>query len=133
LRREEWCKGVHFTGHHDSGKVSDHERHAHDRPDPGHHRPSFLCFAADDSRFNVISNRKSLTVPIPQFDVPTASVGLLVRFLSGQRIDDTDGIEFVDQTDFCRDPATYLRAFLMWKTRTDDPTAQPPAAPKPYP
>ncbi len=38
-----------------------------------------------------------------------------MRFLTGQQIDATDGIEFVDQFTFKNDPEAYRRAFRAWK------------------
>jgi WD40 repeat protein len=95
-------------------------------PTPGLTNPSFLWFAADGSHFNLIDdNKRFITLAVPRFDVPTGQVAPLVRLLTGQRIDDTDGLEYVDQTEFSRAPALYRRAWLAWKGKPDDPTAQP--------
>jgi WD40 repeat protein/serine/threonine protein kinase len=84
-------------------------------PTPGISSPSYLWFAADGSRFNVIADRKSQSIAIPKFNVLASSVGPLVRFQTGQLIDPTDGIDFVDQEVFRTDPEMYRNAFLHWK------------------
>jgi WD40 repeat protein/serine/threonine protein kinase len=85
-------------------------------PTPGITSPSLLWFAADGSRFNVISGQKSLTVTIPRFDSPSAQlVEPLVRLLSGQRLDNTGGVDFVDQEEFRKNPELYRQVFLEWK------------------
>ena len=38
-----------------------------------------------------------------------------MRFLTGQQIDDTDGIEFVDQFTFKKNPDHYRDVFRAWK------------------
>ena len=43
-----------------------------------------------------------------------------MRFLSGQRIDDTGGIEFVDQEEFRKDPELFRLALLQWKGRREE-------------
>ena len=95
-------------------------------PTPSVAVPTHLWFAADGSRFTLIADGKWTTAPVPRFDVPTARVEPLVRFLTGQRIDEADGLEFVEQTEYIRDPTEYRRAFLVWKNLSDDPAAQPP-------
>src|SRR5262249_24986430 len=53
--------------------------------------------------------------PIPRFDVPFEDAPALLRFLTGQEIDEADGIGFVDQFTFKRDPGRYRDVFLRWK------------------
>jgi serine/threonine protein kinase/WD40 repeat protein len=85
-------------------------------PTPGALRPTALWFAADGSRFSLVAgDGRSLTVPVPRFTVPPESVGPLARLLTGQQLDDNDGLEFVDQGLFRRDPDTYRRAYEAWK------------------
>jgi hypothetical protein len=74
---------------------------------------------------NLLIGAKALGIVVPRFDAPAESVGPLVRFLTGRRIDETDGVEFVDQFEFLNNPDLYRRAYLAWKTLPDDP-AQPP-------
>ncbi len=59
------------------------------------------------------------TVVLPRFEAPSEHAGPLVRFLTGQQIDDTDGIEFVGQSTFRDSPDLYRRAFLAWKGRDE--------------
>jgi hypothetical protein len=71
-----------------------------------------MWFPPDGSRVNLVGGGKALGVAVPQFEVPADLTGPLVRLLTGRRIDETDGIEFVDQFTFRTDPAIYRRAFL---------------------
>jgi WD40 repeat protein len=85
-------------------------------PTPGVIGPGALWFAADGSRFGMIAgDGRSLTVPVPRFAVPAELAGPLVQFVTGQRLDENDGLEFVDQELFRRDVDTYRRAFAAWK------------------
>jgi hypothetical protein len=84
-----------------------------------------MWFSPDGARVNLVVGGKALGVEVPRFEVPAELTGPLVRLLTGQRIDETDGIEFVDQFTFRSDPATHRRAFLGWKGIADDPGAQP--------
>ena len=54
-------------------------------------------------------------MPLPRFDLPLDDAEPLLQFLTGQQIDETDGIEFVDQFTFKKDPETYRRVFQRWK------------------
>jgi WD40 repeat protein len=77
--------------------------------------PRLLWFSRDGRRVNAAMDLQSYTFPLPRFDAPAEHAGPLVRFLTGQQIDATDGIEFVDQFAFRNDPDTYRRAFRAWK------------------
>lgn len=92
---------------------------------------SRMWFSPDGTRVNLVVGGKALGVEVPRFDVPAELTGPLVRLLTGQRIDETDGIEFIDQFAFRTDPDTYRRAFLVWRGLADDPGAQPPRTPQP--
>jgi eukaryotic-like serine/threonine-protein kinase len=84
-----------------------------------------LWFSPDGSRVSLIAGGKPYTIVLPRFEVPAESTGPLVRFLTGQRIDATDGLEQIDPVTFRNDPDTYRRAFLAWKGLADDLAAQP--------
>jgi hypothetical protein len=84
-----------------------------------------MWFSPDGSQINLAVGGKALRVSVSQFEVPADLTGPLVRLLTGQRIDETDGIEFVDQFTFRKDLTVHRRAFLAWKRLADDPNAQP--------
>jgi len=91
---------------------------------------SRMWFSPNGSRVNLSVGGKALGIVVPQFEVPADLTGPLVRLLTGQRIDETDGIEFVDQFAFRNDLLTYRRAFLAWKHFPDDLTGQPVRSPR---
>jgi hypothetical protein len=86
---------------------------------------SRLWFSPDGARVNFAVGGKAYAIAIPRFAVPAEANAPLVRFLTGHRIDPTDGIERIDPGTFLADPATYRRAFLAWKGLADDAAAQP--------
>src|SRR5262249_15985863 len=86
---------------------------------------SRLWFSPDGAAVSFTAGGKAHTILLPRFEVPVEATGPLVRFLTGHRIDPTDGIDRIDPDTFQIDPDTYRRAFLAWKGRVDDPTAQP--------
>jgi WD40 repeat protein len=86
---------------------------------------SRMWFSPDGARVNLVVDGAALTIPVPTFDAPAELTGPLVRFLTGHRIDETDGVDVADRADFRKDPARFRRAFLAWKQREDDPAAQP--------
>ncbi len=77
--------------------------------------PSILWFNDKVSSVNFLSETGAFTVPLPSFDLPLDDALPLLQFLTGQQIDETDGIEFVDQFTFKKDPETYRRVFQRWK------------------
>jgi DNA-binding beta-propeller fold protein YncE len=77
--------------------------------------PSILWFNDNVSSVNFLSETGAFTVPLPRFDLPLDDALPLLQFLTGQQIDETDGIEFVDQFTFKKDPETYRRVFQRWK------------------
>jgi WD40 repeat protein len=98
------------------------------RTPPGAKSPiSQLWFSPDGARISLIAGGRPSTIVLPRFEVPAEATGTLVRFLTGQRIDATDGIEAIDPATFRNDPDTYRRAFVAWRGLTDDATAQPGA------
>jgi WD40 repeat protein len=88
-------------------------------------RISRLWFSPDGTRVNFTAGGKAYAIVLPRFEVPAEATGPLVRFLTGQRIDVTDGIERIDPATFRADPDTYRGAFLTWKGLADNPSAQP--------
>jgi WD40 repeat protein len=80
-----------------------------------HERLYGIWFSRDGQWINAVMGRSLYTFPLPRFDAPKQQAGPLVRFLTGQQIDETDGIEFVDQFTFRKDPDTYRRAVQAWK------------------
>jgi WD40 repeat protein len=91
---------------------------------------SRMWFSPDGARVNLVIGTRAVSILVPTFGTPAERVAPLVRLLTGQRIDATDGIEFVDQFAFISEPDAYRRAFLAWKGSEDDPTAQPRATAK---
>ena len=77
--------------------------------------PRILWFNDKVSSVNFLSAAGAFTVPLPRFDLPLDDAEPLLQFLTGQQIDETDGIEFVDQFTFKKDPETYRRVFQQWK------------------
>jgi WD40 repeat protein len=86
---------------------------------------SRLWFSPDGTGVNFAVGANAYAIPIPRFEVPAEASGPLVAFLTGHRIDRTDGLERIDPATFLADPDTYRRAFLAWSGLTDDPAAQP--------
>ncbi len=58
------------------------------------------------SRVSLIAAGKPFTIVLPRFEVSAEATGPLVRFLTGQRIDATDGLERIDPFTFRNDPDT---------------------------
>jgi WD40 repeat protein len=81
----------------------------------GDRGPAALWFDADGSSIIAMSGDALHKYPIPQFDGPFADAPALLRFLTGQEIDETDGIGYIDQFTFTKDPGRYRDAFLAWK------------------
>ncbi len=77
--------------------------------------PRILWFNDKVSSVNLLSATGAFTVPLPRFDLPLDDALPLLQFLTGQQIDGTDGIEFVDQFTFKKDPERYRRVFQRWK------------------
>ncbi len=77
--------------------------------------PRILWFNEKVSSVNLLSATGAFTVPLPRFDLPPDDALPLLQLLTGQQIDETDGIEFVDQFTFKKDPERYRRAFQRWK------------------
>ena len=77
--------------------------------------PTALWFDASGGAVNAIINGNTLTFPLPKFDASYGDSASLMRFLTGQQIDDTDGIEFVDQFTFKKNPDHYRDVFRAWK------------------
>ncbi len=79
-------------------------------------RPAALWFDAAGRSLNAVVGAEVLTFPLPRFDVPFDDSKALMRFLTGQQIDPTEGVEFVDQSTFRKDPDHYRDVFLAWKS-----------------
>jgi eukaryotic-like serine/threonine-protein kinase len=54
-------------------------------------------------------------LPLPRYALPFADSAALLRFLTGQQIDENDGIAYVDQFSFMKDPDHYRDVFQAWK------------------
>jgi WD40 repeat protein len=54
-------------------------------------------------------------LPLPRYALPFADSAALLEFLTGERIDEHDGIAFVDQSTFKKDPGHYRDVFQAWK------------------
>jgi WD40 repeat protein len=76
---------------------------------------NLIWFSRDGQWINAVMDRSLYTFPLPRFDAPKELAGPLVRFLTGQQIDETDGIEFVDQFAFRKESDAYRRAMCAWK------------------
>jgi WD40 repeat protein len=81
----------------------------------GGRRPTFLWFATDGRSVNAMIANRSYTYPLPRFELPVADAGRLCLLLAGQRIDDTDGIDFVDQFTFKSDADGFRRLWRAWR------------------
>jgi hypothetical protein len=79
-------------------------------------RPTALWFDAAGQSLNAVVGAETLTFPLPRFDIPFDDSKALMRFLTGQQVDATEGVEFVDQSTFRKDPDRYRDVFLAWKT-----------------
>jgi hypothetical protein len=104
-------------------------------PLPGAAKVSRMWFSPDGSRVSLVVERTNGTadarsIVAPRFDVPAETTGPLLWLLTGQRIDKTDGIEFIDVNEFRRDPGVYRRAYMAWKGQSDDPDRQPLRQPR---
>ena len=75
-------------------------------------KPTALWFDAAGRSLNAVVGAEALTFPLPRFDVPFADSKALMRFLTGQQIDATEGVEFVDQSTFRKAPDHYRDVFL---------------------
>jgi WD40 repeat protein/serine/threonine protein kinase len=79
-------------------------------------RPTALWFDAAGGSLNAVVGAESLTFSLPRFDLPFADSKALFQFLTGQEIDATEGIEFVDQSTFRKDSDRFRDVFRAWKT-----------------
>jgi WD40 repeat protein len=78
--------------------------------------PASMWFDSAGASVNAqLMGGMAVTYPLPRLRVPLADAGRLVRFLTGEQIDDTDGIEFVDQRTFSKEPERYCELFREWK------------------
>ncbi len=78
--------------------------------------PNHLWFDRSGQSVNAAFNgQPPLTIRLPRCDFPFEDVGSLVRFLTGQRIDETDGMEFVDPFTFKKNLDHYRSVFRRWK------------------
>jgi eukaryotic-like serine/threonine-protein kinase len=85
---------------------------------------SRLWFSPDGARVNFAAGGNAYTIAVPRFELPAEVTAPLIRFVTGERIDPTDGIERIDPATFRAAPDTYRRAFLAWKGLTDDRAAE---------
>jgi len=83
--------------------------------------PTTLWFDNAGRSLNAVLEGQAFTFPLPWFAVPFADSASLIQFLTGQQIDGTDGIEFVDQFMFKNDPERYRDVFVAWKGLPVDP------------
>ena len=77
--------------------------------------PMALWFDAAGRSVNAVLAGELLTFPLPRFDVRFADSAALMRLLTGQQIDDTDSIQFVDQFTFKKVPDQYRDVYRAWK------------------
>jgi WD40 repeat protein len=84
-----------------------------------------LWFSPDGTRVSVIANGRPYTIVLPRLDMTAETTGSLVGFLTGHRVDATDGLEPIGPDTFRNNPDTYRKAFLAWKGLGDDAAAQP--------
>jgi WD40 repeat protein/serine/threonine protein kinase len=78
-------------------------------------KPTALWFDVAGGSFNTVVDGEALTFPLPRFDLPFTDSKPLLQFLTGQQIDVTEGVEFVDQSTFMKNPDRYREVFLAWK------------------
>jgi hypothetical protein len=77
--------------------------------------PTSLWFDVAGRSLNAVIGGEARTFPLPWFDVPFADSAALLRLLTGQRIDETDGMEYIDQFTFKKAPDAYRDIFRAWK------------------
>jgi len=77
--------------------------------------PTALWFDAAGRSVNAVLEGQGVTFTLPRFDVPFADSASLMQLLTGQQIDGSDGIEFIDQFTFKKNPDHYRDVFRAWK------------------
>ena len=55
-------------------------------------------------------------LPLPWYALPFADSAALMQLLTGEQIDENDGIAYVDQFSFLNNPGRYRDVFQAWKT-----------------
>jgi eukaryotic-like serine/threonine-protein kinase len=90
-------------------------------------RPTALWFDAAGRSLNAVVGAEVLTFPLPRFDLPFANSKPLLQFLTGQQVDATEGVEFVDQSTFRKDPDRYRDVLRAWKSPAADRRSAAPA------
>jgi eukaryotic-like serine/threonine-protein kinase len=78
-------------------------------------RPTALWFDAAGRSLIAVLGGEALRFSLPRFDVPFAESKALIGFLTGRQIDATEGIEFIDQSTFKKNPNRYRDIFRVWK------------------
>jgi hypothetical protein len=84
-----------------------------------------LWFSRDGKRVILNGARQAFAWPLPRLELPAEHIPLLVRLLTGRDIDEANGLTQLDQHAFLNDPASYRKAWVIWRGGTDDPAAQP--------
>ena len=59
-------------------------------------------------------------LPLPRYALPFADSAAFMQFLTGEQIDEDDGIAFVDQFTFVKNPGRYRDVFQAWKASRGD-------------
>jgi hypothetical protein len=70
--------------------------------------------SAGDSVVFRFEKRDFQRFPLPRFELSEQDTPDLLRFLTGQEIDEADGIGFIDQSTFIKDPQRYQNVFQAW-------------------
>jgi WD40 repeat protein len=82
--------------------------------------PTALWFDAAGRSLNVVVGAEAFTFPLPRFELPFDDSKPLMRFLTGQQVDATEGVEFVDQSTFRKEPERYREVVDAWKGQSAD-------------
>ena len=81
-------------------------------------------FSADGRRLVLTDGTTAFLFDLPEFRAPETALAPLAELLTGQRLDDSGGAEYLDQGAILTDPARYRRAWLASRGLGDDPAAQ---------
>ncbi len=75
-----------------------------------------IWFSDDGGRLNLLwANRQACQWLLPTCNVPADLVPELVRLLTGQEIDETDGLAFLPERTFIENHERYRQAWLAWQ------------------
>jgi serine/threonine protein kinase len=84
------------------------------------------CWFGQDGRTVQFATGKALKrLRLPAFPGSVEDAQCLARLLTGQFLDETDGVEFIPATEFIQNRSAYRKAWLVWNGLPDTPPATP--------